>query len=76
MVIDCPEVRPEKSDQQDTIKSNLSVVDLDQASHTETGKGNREVELGAIGCLCKPCVGSSFSLAFPLEAALLQNGLS
>ncbi|CAL2266278.1 unnamed protein product [Prunus armeniaca] len=30
MVIDCPEVRPEKSDQQDTIKSNLSVVDLDQ----------------------------------------------
>lgn len=30
MVIDCPEVHPAKSDQQDSIKSDLSVVDLDQ----------------------------------------------
>ncbi|VVA40565.1 PREDICTED: PRUPE_6G163600 [Prunus dulcis] len=29
------------------IGSGIDIV----ASHTETGKGNREVELGAIGCL-------------------------
>ncbi|PQM37643.1 hypothetical protein Pyn_14044 [Prunus yedoensis var. nudiflora] len=104
MVIDWPEVRPAKSDQQDSIKSDLDqfirlqkeglaaeslsplaagpfsfprwhekrvhftsssscenkhrgalnqplIIFVCRASHTETGKGNREVELGAIGCL-------------------------